>query len=216
MAHDKRCRLYLVTPPAFTIAQFLPRLEQALGGGPVAALQLRLKDVPDQAVLEAAAAIKPLCAQHDVALIINDRADLALAADADGVHIGQTDGSVADARAVLGRERQIGVTCHDSRHLAMEAGEAGADYVAFGAFYQTATKAAPTTASPELLNWWQTFMELPCVAIGGITIDNAADLVAAGADFLAVSSGVWSCPDGPAAAVARFDTLFRETARVTS
>lgn len=216
MGRDVRCRLYLVTPPAFTLAQFLPRLEQALSGGPVAAVQLRLKDVPDQTVLEAAAAIKPLCACHDTALILNDRADLALAADADGVHIGQTDGSVADARALLGRDRQIGVTCHDSRHLAMEAGEAGADYVAFGAFYPTATKAAPASAAPDLLSWWQTYMELPCVAIGGITTDNAADLVAAGADFLAVSAGVWAYPDGPAAAVARYAAIFRETAQITS
>ncbi len=216
MGQETRCQLYLVTPPAFTVAQFLPRLEQALGGGPVAAVQLRLKDVPDQAVLDAAAALKPLCARHAVALIINDRPDLALAADADGVHIGQTDGSVAEARALLGRDRQIGVTCHDSRHLAMEAGEAGADYVAFGAFYPTATKAAPTSATPELLTWWQTFMELPCVAIGGITTENAAALVAAGADFLAVSAGVWAYPGGPAAAVAHFDAIFHETARATT
>jgi thiamine-phosphate pyrophosphorylase len=144
----------------------------------------------------------------DVAFILNDRPDLALAAGADGVHIGQEDAPYAEARAILGGERMIGVTCHDSLHLAYEAAEAGADYVAFGAFFPTQTKDPKTHADPELLSIWQESMEIPCVAIGGITVENAAALVEAGADFLAVSAGVWSHPDGPAEAVRRFNALF--------
>ncbi len=203
------CQLYLITPPVVpSVAQFVRDLQAALAAGPVAALQIRLKTAdgfaPDSDILALAAAVRPLLDDHDVALMINDRADLAHAAGADGVHLGQGDGSVAAARQLLGAEAQIGVTCHNSRHLAMEAGEAGADYVAFGAFYPTRTKSPPTMATPEILSWWSGIAELPCVAIGGITVDNAAPLVAAGADFIAVSAGVWEHADGPAAAVAAF------------
>ena len=127
--------------------------------------------------------------------------DLAARLGCDGVHVGQSDMPYAEARKLMGPDRMVGVTCHDSRHLAMEAAEAGADYVAFGAFYPTTTKEAPTRAEPEILTIWQDFMETPCVAIGGITAHNAQPLAAAGADFLAVSAGVWSHPQGPAAAV---------------
>lgn len=207
------CQLYLISPPVFAPGSFLKALEEAFSSGPVAAFQLRLKDAadrsaPDGEILAAASAIRPLCAAHDVALILNDRPDLAKAAGADGVHLGQSDGSVKAARALLGPDAQIGVTCHDSRHLAMEAGDAGADYVAFGAFYPTNTKAAQFSATPDLLRWWSALMEIPCVAIGGITVENAAPLVRAGADFLAVSAGVWGHPDGPGMAVRRFNALF--------
>lgn len=202
------CQLYLITPPKIVVPDFLAVFRQALEGGAVAALQLRLKDVADDEILTAAEALLPICEDADVALIINDRADLAKKAGAEGVHLGQTDGSVELARKLLGADRTIGVTCHDSRHLAMEAGEAGADYVAFGAFFPTTTKDAPAQADPEILSWWTALSELPCVAIGGITPDNAAPLVEAGADFLAVSAGAWGHPQGPAAAVRAFNQLF--------
>ena len=199
------CQLYLITPPRLDdVAAFSRALEAAFAGGPVAALQLRLKGASDDAVIAAGRALLPLCTVRDCALIINDRADLAKAIGADGVHLGQGDGDVRSARQLLGANAQIGVTCHNSRHLAMEAGEAGADYVAFGAFYPTATKEPPDMAEPEILRWWSQLMEIPCVAIGGITADNAKPLAEAGADFLAVSAGVWQYSQGPEAAVAAF------------
>ena len=199
------CQLYLISPPALP-AGFADSLAAALDAGPVAAFQLRLKGVRDAEVLAAIAALKPLLAAREVALIINDRADLAHSAGADGVHLGQGDGAVADARALLGREAQIGVTCHASRHLAMEAAEAGADYVAFGAFFPTATKVVEHWAEPALLAWWTTLSQVPCVAIGGVTPSHARALAAAGADFLAVSGAVWGHPEGTAAAVRAFAT----------
>jgi thiamine-phosphate pyrophosphorylase len=196
------CRLYLITPPAIDdLAAFGHALAQALDAGDVAALQVRLKDAPEDVIAAAVDVVTPICLARGAALILNDRPDLAARLGCDGVHIGQSDGTIAEARRLMGRDRMIGVTCHDSRHLAMEAAEAGADYVAFGAFFPTATKDAPTHADPEILSIWQEVMEVPCVAIGGITADNAAGLAAAGADFLAVSAGVWAYPQGPAAAV---------------
>jgi thiamine-phosphate pyrophosphorylase len=201
------CRLYLITPPRLDDLQgFAAALAEALGAGDVAAVQLRLKEVADADVERAVRAINPAVQAHDAALILNDRPDLAAALDCDGVHVGQEDASFAEARRLMGPDRIVGVTCHDSRHLAMEAAEAGADYVAFGAFFETATKAPKTRADPELLTIWQETMQTPCVAIGGITVENARSLAAAGADFLAVSAGVWRHPDGPAAAVAAFNT----------
>jgi len=207
-----RCRLYLITPPVLP-PDFEDAFARALGAGDVACVQLRLKGGDDDAVLRAAEMLMPLALDKEAAFLINDRPDLALRTGADGVHIGQSDAPYAAARALLGADRIVGVTCHVSRHLAMEAGEAGADYVAFGAFYPTTTKDAPTRAEPELLEWWAQLMEVPCVAIGGVTPDNAEPLVRAGADFLAVSGGVWAHPDGPAAAVRAFDTLFDRVAR---
>jgi thiamine-phosphate pyrophosphorylase len=204
----ERCRLYLITPPAFELAPFSRALDDALAGGDIAAFQLRLKDTSDADILRIGAALKPIVQRAGAAFILNDRPDLAARLDADGVHVGQDDASYAEARAALGKDKIVGVTCHDSRHLAMEAAEAGADYVAFGAFYPTATKDPKTRAEPEMIEIWSETTETPCVAIGGITIDNAAPLVAAGADFLAVSAGVWNYPQGPRAAVAAFNALF--------
>jgi thiamine-phosphate pyrophosphorylase len=206
-----RCRLYLITPPAFEPAAFAETLKAALGAGDVAALQLRLKDVDDDVVRRAADAVRPVCHAHDVALIMNDRPDLAVETGCDGVHVGQDDAPYAEARRLMGPERTVGVTCHDSRHLAMEAAERGADYVAFGAFFATATKTAKSQATPELLTWWHQLMEVPCVAIGGITVENCGQLVAAGADFLAVVGGVWNHPDGSSSAVAAFNRVIAET-----
>lgn len=198
------CQLYLISPPAFDPRSHAAMLERLLEvPGPVAAYQLRLKDVPDADILAAAALLRPVCAAHEVAFILNDRADLAAKAGADGVHLGQGDGSVADARRLLGSDAQIGVTCHGSRHLAMEAGEAGANYVAFGAFFETGTKTVEHRATPDILAWWTLLSPIPCVAIGGITPGNCPPLVDAGADFLAVSGAIWNAAD-PAGALDRF------------
>ena len=201
------CQLYLISQPAITDA-FGDRLSAALDAGSVAAFQLRLKGIDDHAIARLAEPLQKICADRDVAFIINDSIGLAKRLGADGVHLGQGDGDARDARAQLGPKVQIGVTCHDSRHLAMEAGEAGADYVAFGAFYPTTTKETEHRAEPSILGWWTTVFELPCVAIGGITPDNARPLIDAGADFLAVSGAVWNDTDGEAAAVKKFAALF--------
>lgn len=200
------CQLYLISPLDVG-GDFPARLEEALSAGPVAAFQFRVKDVDQHQAAQLAAPLQAICAAHDVAFIVNDDMALAKRLGADGLHLGQGDGDLRDARALLGPQAQIGVTCHNSRHLAMEAGDAGADYVAFGAFFPTTTKNVEHRADPEILTWWQGLFELPCVAIGGITVDNAATLVEAGADFLAVSGGVWAYPEGPAAAVRAFDKL---------
>jgi thiamine-phosphate pyrophosphorylase len=203
--HDPKppCQLYLLSPPALALG-FAERLAAALDAGPVAAFQLRLKGIDDHAIAAAAEPLQRVCADRDVAFIINDSIALAKRLGADGVHLGQDDGDPREAREVLGREAQIGVTCHDSRHLAMEAGEAGADYVAFGAFYPTTTKETRHHPDPSILAWWGTLFGIPSVAIGGITPANAAPLVKAGADFLAVSGAIWNDSEGEAAAVRKF------------
>jgi thiamine-phosphate pyrophosphorylase len=207
------CQLYLITPPVLDdLDGFVLRLQRALDAGPVAALQIRLKPADDWAIAAAAARLVPIAQERGVAVILNDRPDLALALGCDGVHVGQSDASVASARRIMGRSGMIGATCHDSRHLAMEAAEAGADYVAFGAFFPTTTKQTSHRPDPEILTIWQEVMEIPSVAIGGITVENAAGLVQAGADFLAVSAGVWAHPEGEAAAVRRFNAIFAEGA----
>ncbi|MGH6954754.1 MAG: thiamine phosphate synthase [Alphaproteobacteria bacterium] len=217
-AEARACRLYLVTPPAFEPSGFGDLLAAALDAGDVAAVQLRLKGASDDAVLGAAGALRPLCHAHDVAFLVNDRPDLAVRCEADGVHIGQEDASYEEARRLVGPDRIVGVTCHDSRHFAMVAAEAGADYVAFGAFFPSGTKAPKNRASPDILAWWSELALVPCVAIGGITVENCAPLIESGADFLAVVGGVWEFPDGPAAAVRAFNeaigkALAREKAR---
>jgi thiamine-phosphate pyrophosphorylase len=184
------CQLYLISPLEVG-GDFPRRLERALAAAPVAAFQLRVKDIDQHDAARLAEPLQALCAQHDVAFIVNDSIALAKRIKADGVHLGQGDGTVREAREALGREAQIGVTCHASRDLAMDAGDAGADYVAFGSFFPSATKTSEHRPEPELLTWWQTLFEIPCVAIGGITPDNCGALVSAGADFLAVSHAVW-------------------------
>lgn len=203
-----RTRLYLITPPKFETDAFARMLAEALAAGDVAAVQLRMKDAPDADVIAAARVLKPVIQNAGAAFILNDRPDLAAQLDADGVHVGQSDASYAEARRIVGPDRQIGVTCHASSHLAMVAAEAGADYVAFGAFFPSDTKETVHVAELELLEDWQAMTEIPCVAIGGITVANAEPLVRAGADFLAVANGVWAHADGPAAAVRAFNALF--------
>lgn len=194
---DPACQLYLISPLDVT-GDFPNRLARALDAGPVAAFQFRVKNLDEHEAARLALPLQAICAEREVAFIVNDSISLAKRIAADGVHLGQKDGSVKEARERLGREAQIGVTCHDSRHLAMEAGEEGADYVAFGAFFPTVTKAVEHQAEPDLLTWWSTLFELPCVAIGGITPGNCAPLVKAGADFLAVSHAVWGSDEAEA------------------
>jgi thiamine-phosphate pyrophosphorylase len=202
------CRLYLITPPAIAdLNAFAQTLDQALAAGDVAALQIRLKPADDAAIRTAVEVLAPIARRHDVAVLLNDRPDLAWATGCDGVHIGQEDGSLAEARRIMGPDAMIGVTCHDSRELAMDAAEAGADYVAFGAFFPTTTKETDHRPEPEILTIWQETVETPCVAIGGITAANAADLARAGADFVAVSGAVWSHPKGAAEAVRELDQV---------
>ena len=210
---ETRCRLYLITPPAFAPAAFAEQLAAALDGGDVAALQLRLKDADDDAIRRAAEAVLPLCEAHDVPLIMNDRPDLARDTGCAGVHVGQQDAGYAEARRIVGEAAIVGVTCHASRHLAMAAAEAGADYVAFGAFFETATKQARHKAEPEILEWWQELFVIPVVAIGGITADNGAELVRAGADFLAVVGAVWNHADGPTAGVKALNEMIAAVER---
>jgi len=206
------CRLYLITPPAFNPETFRPRFVEALEGGDVACVQLRLKAADGgpadrEAVRAAARILMPEAQKRDVAFIINDDAELAAELGADGVHVGQDDLSAQAARAIVGKDAIVGVTCHNSRHLAMEAAEAGADYVAFGAFFPTQTKVAKTQADLEALEIWSTMTTVPCVAIGGITLDNCEPLIAAGADFIAVVAAVWDHPEGPGAAVKAFNAI---------
>ena len=201
MHESDRCRVYLLTPPSLDPLSFADKLAAALDGGDVAAVQLRLKDVSNDDWRRAIDALRPVTQSRGVAFLLNDRADLVRATGSDGVHVGQEDMPAREARALIGPDLTLGVTCKGSRDLAMRAGEDGADYVAFGAFFPSGTKDVSRFIDPEILRWWSELMELPCCAIGGITADNCAPLVQAGADFLAVVGTVWNHPDGPAAGV---------------
>jgi thiamine-phosphate pyrophosphorylase len=202
----EKCQLYLISPLDVG-GDFPSRLEEAIAAAPIAAFQFRVKGIDQHEAVRLAGPLQEICVQNDVAFIVNDSISLAKRLQADGVHLGQDDGDPREARQLLGTDAQIGVTCHNSRHLAMEAAEAGADYVAFGAFYPTTTKDVQHMADLETLSMWSQFTEVPCVAIGGITLDNAKPLIEAGANFLAVSNAVWSHTDGPAAAVKAFNAL---------
>jgi len=185
------CQLYLISPLDVG-GEFPARLARALDAGPVAAFQFRVKGVDQHEAARLAAPLQEICAEREVAFVVNDSISLAKRLKADGVHLGQQDGDIREAREKLGRDVQIGVTCHASRHLAMDAGEAGADYVAFGAFFPSSTKPGEHRPELELVEWWSNLFEIPCVAIGGITPENCTPLVDAGVDFLAVSGAVWN------------------------
>lgn len=213
-AEPHPCRLYLISPPAIALPEFAEALEAALAAGDVGAFQLRLKDVSDDAIRAAVFALLPLCRARHVAFILNDRVDLVAELEVDGVHLGQEDMAPEAARAKLGDQKVIGVSCHDSSHLAMEAGENGADYVAFGAFFPTKSKSPEKlakygTPKPEIIEWWSTYTIVPCVAIGGMTPQNCAPLVAAGADFIAAITAVWEHPKGAAVAVQEFNRAIK-------
>ena len=212
-ADDPGCRLYLITPPSLEPRPFADVLAKTLDAGDVGCVQLRLKGADDDTIRRAADALRPAARARGVPFLMNDRPDLAAATGCDGVHVGQEDARYAEARATVGRDRIVGVTCHNSRHLAMEAAEQGADYVAFGAFFASGTKAPKTTAELELLQWWSEIMVVPSVAIGGITVENCGPLIEAGADFLAVIAGVWDYAGGPAAAVRAFNAMIAATPR---
>ena len=203
------CKLYLISPQDVGGA-FPDRLKAAVADEAVAAFQLRVKDLNEHELARLAEPLQRICADAEVAFIVNDSIALAKRLGADGVHLGQGDGDIREARDALGPNAQIGRTCHDSRHLAMEAGEAGADYVAFGAFYPTTTKPSNYRPHPSILSWWSALFEIPCVAIGGITPDNAKPLIDAGADFVAVCQAVWSASD-PGEPIRRFNELFAAT-----
>ncbi len=205
---DIDCQLYLVSPPQIG-PDFADRLRSALNASPVAAFQLRVKDMDPHALAKIGEPLRKICADMDTSFIVNDSIAMAKRLGADGVHLGQSDGDPREAREVLGREAQIGVTCHNSRHLAMEAGEAGADYVAFGSFYPTGTKEVQYFADTEMLGWWSGLFELPCVAIGGINVSNARPLVEAGADFIAVSAAIWVNPLGESTAVKELSAVLK-------
>lgn len=203
------CQLYLISPLDVG-GDFPEHLQSALEAGPVAAFQFRVKDIEQGEAASLAEPLKAICDAHDVAFIVNDDVALTKLLGADGVHLGQGDSNLKDAREELGDEVQIGITCHDSRHLAMEAGEGGANYVAFGAFFPTETKETHHQPGLDVLQRWSNIMEIPCVAIGGITPDNCQPLIEAGADFLAVSGSVWNDPNGPANAVKRFADILAD------
>lgn len=214
MTQDFASRLYLISPPALA-ADFTATLEAAFAAGDVGAFQLRLKDATDAEIVAAARLLQPICRAHGVAFLLNDRVDLAIEVGADGVHLGQDDMPLKQARGILGEDRVIGVSCHDSLHLAMEAGEHGADYVAFGAFYPTKSKSPEKlakygTPTRDLLEGWSTYTTVPCVAIGGLTPERCIDLVAAGADFVAAITAVWEHPEGSAQAVRAFNEAIKQ------
>ena len=201
----------MISPPRIDLQAFSVDLSKALDGGDVASFQLRLKDTPRDDILKACEVLMPIVQSRDIAFIVNDDPLVAKEIGADGVHVGQEDTPYKEARQIVGDNAIVGVTCHNSKHLAMIAAENGADYVAFGAFYPTTTKDAKTVADPEILQWWSALVETPMVAIGGITVDNAAPLVKSGADFLAVSGGIWNFPRGPQAAVEELNKVIDKT-----
>ena len=207
------CRVYLITPPKLDPVPFASLLAAALDADDVAAVQLRLKDVSDDEWRRTIDVLRPVCQSRGVAFLLNDRADLAKATGCDGAHVGQDDMPAREARRVMGPDLTLGVTCKGSRDLAMQAGEDGADYVAFGAFYPSTTKVVTALLDPEILAWWSEMMELPSCAIGGITPENCGPLVRAGTDFLAVVGSVWNHLDGPAAGVRALNAAIREAAR---
>jgi len=191
---------------------FCEQLDAALAAAPVACLQLRVKDIEDSALIQIGEVILPICHRHNCLLLVNDRPDLAHKIGADGAHIGQDDMDYFSSRELLGGDAIIGVTCHNSKELAFDAARSGADYVAFGAFFDTPTKTPKTRAELEILTWWHEAVEIPSVAIGGITTQNAAEVISAGADFIALSSGVWQHPDGPATALSQLSALCQSLA----
>lgn len=207
------CRIYLITPPALDPVPFAGLLAAALDAGDVAAVQLRLKGADDAAWCRAIDALCPVAQSRGVAFLLNDRVDLVKAMGCDGAHVGQEDMPARDARRLMGPDLMLGVTCKGSRDLAMQAGEDGADYVAFGAFYPSLTKGVTNLVDPDILSWWSEMMELPSCAIGGITPGNCGPLVRAGADFLAVVGCIWCCPDGPAAGVRALNTTIADASR---
>lgn len=215
--HGHPCRLYAISPPHFELNVFEKQLHEAISGGDIGSFQLRLKDAEADEIRAATKRLLPICRERDIAFIINDRPDIAMDIGADGAHLGQDDLNfwpISKTRQIMGNDFVIGVSCHDSSHLAMEAGDEGADYVAFGAFHPTQSKSPEKlaqygTPTTEMLEWWYHYTVLPCVAIGGLTPQNCEPLVASGADFIAAITAIWEHPEGPAAAVSAFNNAIK-------
>lgn len=208
------CRLYVVSPPAIDIPSFCETLPAVLAAGDVSVFQLRLKNVEHEYIKRAAEAVMPICRDAGVAFIMNDDVELVAELGADGVHLGQEDMPLKEARATLGEDAVIGISCHDSPHMAMEAGENGADYVAFGAFFETMSKppeklAKYGTPTLDMLRWWSTYTVVPSVAIGGMTPENCVEPVAHGADFIAAIQAIWNHKDGAPAGVKAFNDAIK-------
>ena len=184
--------LYLITPPQIHDINIENKLKNIFQTGVVKVLQLRLKKSKDQEIIDAGKILKTLCKNHNVTLIINDRPDLAHKIGADGVHIGEEDSSIENARAILGKNAIIGVSCYNSKHQAMIAAEKGADYVAFGAFFKSSTKKTTFRANLELLRWAKKKINMPTVAIGGINSSNYKKVLLNGANYIACSSYIWN------------------------
>lgn len=198
--------LYLVTPNWDDTERLLAVTEQALGAG-VALLQYRHKDADPALRAEQGAALLALCRRHGVPLIINDHLDLCRALDADGIHVGGTDATLAEVRAALGPDKIVGASCYGDLPRAQAAQAAGASYVAFGGFYPSRVKQYAVTTAPSILDDARAVITVPSVVIGGMTPENAAPLVARGTDMVAAISSVYLADD-PAAAVHRFRALF--------
>lgn len=188
--------IYLISPPQLILEDFLPELEEALKTGYIDVFQLRLKNIGEASLLTIAKAIVESCHRHGVMCLVNDHPNIALAAGADGVHLGKNDMGYQEARKILGPGKMIGVSCYNSVDDAITAAEAGADYVAFGAFFPTHTKEGTTPADPKILRWWTENSTVPCVAIGGINNENTPQILGEGTDFVAVISYVWQHPKG--------------------
>ena len=208
------CSLYLITPPAFDDAALARDLGAVLEAAPglVTCLQLRLPGADRARLSAATAALMPLCHDADVALLLCDEAALAMELGCDGVHLEMESSpkTVKALRNSLGADAIIGASCQTSRHTGMLCAEGGADYVSFGPVYASATKALPAAEEGlETLGWWAQMMEVPCVAVGGITAANCAPVVSAGADFIATIGGLWNAPEGPAEAAAAFAAAIR-------
>ena len=200
-------KLYLISPPNINVNEFIFSLDDVLNTGLVSCFQLRLKNVKDEDIIESSKALKPICNKYNVPFILNDRLDLVNKVEADGVHLGEGDGSILEARKLLGPKAIIGASCYNSKHLAMEAAEEGADYVAFGAFFDTITKDPKTKADINIIKDWTLISNIPCVAIGGINSSNCKELVDAGADFIAVVGSIWNKNDDPKSAVNKFKSI---------
>lgn len=198
-------QIYLISPPKIELESFSSRLELVLKTSLVPAFQLRLKDYPDSEVKKIASELNKICQANNCLFILNDSLDIALEINASGVHLGVDDGSISLARQKSPKNFIIGASCYDSRHLAMEAAEQGADYISFGAFFPSKTKKSQGSPGLEIIQWSSQFMNLPIVAIGGITDKNSSSLVKSGADFISVISYIWDCPDGEVAAVKRLN-----------
>jgi len=206
-----RCQLYIITPPQLSPVVFADHLARALDAGPVSAVQLRLEGAEDDLWKLAVEKLMPVAQERETAFIVNNKAELAKEMDADGVHLGMSDMRIKDARRLLGPDKIIGASCLDSKHLGMTAAESGADYVSFGPFYTARSPFYPAKSyapkymvSPTILTWWNTLMEIPCVAAGGIKPGNCGDLVKAGADFICASTSIWDYEGGAAQAIADF------------